>query len=285
MTATALAITPIEDKDIMKYIMSDATIKKTTKEEQTKFINLCVAYQLNPVKNEIYAVPYGNKITPIISYKMYIVRAMKTWLVKSWKVTLQHDDKRFPISATVTINIKWRDESFTFTSYMADCNWTSPLWKNQPGLMLRKTAIKQAFELAFPEAINLPVDDGIDDQWDIDATEDAKVDFTPADIKSNVWDEPVIGEKTPAPTIIEAPEWDEKKETPRWDISTAQITTIKTLISTVADEAWLEKLDVWEAVQLWTWIELESTTHASKEEASQLIESLKKMRTEIWKEA
>jgi len=79
METTVLA----EKKDVNLYTALVTDFMKNQKlkvsdEEKNKFIMLCLVNKLNPRKKEVYAIPYGDKLTLVIAYNVFLQRAEET---------------------------------------------------------------------------------------------------------------------------------------------------------------------------------------------------------------
>ncbi len=110
---------------------------------------------LDPLKKEVHFVPYYDKeqkktvIQPIVSYTEYIKRAERSGKLKGWmcKVQKQGDD----YVAIVEIKRADWEIPFVWEVPMAEVRRDTPVWKQSPLFMLRKSAIAQAFRMCFPE--------------------------------------------------------------------------------------------------------------------------------------
>jgi len=110
---------------------------------------------LDPLKKEIHFVPYYDKdqkkmiIQPIVSYTEYIKRAERSGKLKGWacKVVKQGDE----YVAVVEIKRADWEIPFIWEVPMAEVRRDTPVWKQSPLFMLRKSAIAQAFRMCFPE--------------------------------------------------------------------------------------------------------------------------------------
>lgn len=124
----------------------------------------CATHGLNPMKKEIYAVPRQNKdgthsMTIITSYNVYIRRANESGLLNGFSVDYEPKEG-IPKTATCTIYRKDWAHPFVWTVSLAEVKpeWKSNYpergpWISMPSVMLRKTAMSQAFRIAFPEGI------------------------------------------------------------------------------------------------------------------------------------
>lgn len=103
---------------------------------------------LDPLKRECHLVPYKGKVQIVVSYLEYIKRAERSGKLNGWKVEVQGD------TARVTIYRKDWQYPFVWEVSLAEVQKDTPTWKQMPSFMLKKTAIAQAFRIAFPEELS-----------------------------------------------------------------------------------------------------------------------------------
>lgn len=146
---------------------------KVSESEKTKFLMLCMVNELNPRKKEVYAIPYGDKLTLVISYNVYLQRAERTWLLSGWNIRMDKKDGKL-FSGKITIYRKDRKEPFEYELEMADAkNDRNPLRNTKPEDMLRKQLIRIGFSLAFPESAPISDPEEVtEDQFYIKAQEE-----------------------------------------------------------------------------------------------------------------
>lgn len=139
----------VDQKTIEDFLFSSDT--KLTDQQKGLFIQLAIRCNLNPFKREIYAIPYGNKMSIVTGYEVYLKRAESSKMLDGWKSTIEKigDDYR----AIVTINRKDWHEPFIHEVFMSEYNTHQGLWNSKPMTMLKKVAIAQAFRLAFPNEL------------------------------------------------------------------------------------------------------------------------------------
>ena len=157
----------IDQKKILEYLDAFSLSQELTDQEKQQFIEIAVAYQLNPFKREIYCVPFGEgeyrQLSIIVGYEVYLKRAERTGNLDGWRAYIEGtgEDAR----AVVEIHRKDWNHAFiheTFWKEAAqrkkDGNLTS-FWRKMPRFQLKKVAISQAFRLAFPDELGgLPYD-------------------------------------------------------------------------------------------------------------------------------
>lgn len=123
------------------------------------FLKMCKTLRLNPLLNEVYAIPYKNTLQVIIDFKQYIARAKNSEGYCGYETILVDKDsegKDLPLNQVYYIvKCKRKDDEFIHTSiyYMNEWNKGIGEWKTKPKYMLEKTAIKNTLAHIFPEAL------------------------------------------------------------------------------------------------------------------------------------
>jgi phage recombination protein Bet len=161
------ATTEIDQQKIVEYLDTFGLSNELTDQEKRQFIEIAVAFQLNPFKRELYCIPFGEgeyrQLSIIVGYEVYLKRAERTGNLDGWRAYIEGtgEDAR----AIVEIHRKDWNHPFiheTFWKEAAqrkkDGNLTS-FWRKMPRFQLKKVAISQAFRLAFPDELGgLPYD-------------------------------------------------------------------------------------------------------------------------------
>lgn len=163
-------ITTVNAQEIaVKYLDTLGIAKKLSPDQKNTFIEICSAYQLNPFKREIWAVPYKDDICIIVGYETYLKRADRTGKLDGWdvsftgsvqtkEITDQYGKKKTVIDAEnsdlcakLTIYRKDWTHPFTHEAYIAEFSGVSPIWIKSPRFMLKKVVVSQGFRLCFPD--------------------------------------------------------------------------------------------------------------------------------------
>ena len=139
----------VTEDTVRQFLGVDDT--KLTKQQSDLFLSVAVRSQLDPFRREIYAIPYNGQMSIVTAYTVYIQRANRSGLLNGYSVLLERDDAGKPVAATVTIHRKDWEHPFEWTVEAAEFRKNTATWKDMPGHMLKKTAIGQAFRLAFPD--------------------------------------------------------------------------------------------------------------------------------------
>lgn len=124
---------------------------KLSENHKKQFIDICSAFGLNPIKKEVYGVPYGDKFSIIVGYESYIKRAERSERLNGWKVEIVGSGDN--MKAVITINRKDWDSPFVHEVYFEEYNTNQNLWKSKPRTMLKKVAIAQGFRMCFSEEL------------------------------------------------------------------------------------------------------------------------------------
>ncbi len=153
-TKTTALTTLEKDKSIYTKLVEDFMSNqklKVSDEEKKKFIMLCMVNKLNPRKKEVYAIPYGDKLTLVIGYNVFLQRAEATGLVAWWNILMKKEVGKLK-SWVITIHRKDRQVPFVYELDLTDAvNKKNDLWNTKTEDMMRKQLIRIWFWLAFPQ--------------------------------------------------------------------------------------------------------------------------------------
>ena len=148
----------IRAQEFEKVAQMLRTVIPSLKDVDDQTLITAIAYAkhlgLDPLKKEVHLIPYKNKdgsitIQPIVSYTEYIKRAERSGKLKGWKCKVQKQGNEYV--AVVEIKRSDWEIPFVWEVPLSEVKRDTPLWKQQPLFMLRKTAIAQAFRMCFPE--------------------------------------------------------------------------------------------------------------------------------------
>jgi phage recombination protein Bet len=117
--------------------------------EIVKAVNLAKMMGLNPLEKQCHFIPFRNSLQVVVSYLEYIKRAERTGRLDGWDVEIGKD--AVGTFAEVVIYRKDWSHPLKWRTYLSEVKKDTPSWKSMPIFMLKKTAIAQAFRLAFPE--------------------------------------------------------------------------------------------------------------------------------------
>lgn len=148
---------PITEKLILTYMDSFGIGATLTPQEKTQFVNVAVAYKLNPFKREIYCNPYetkhGRKLSIITGYEVYLKRAERIGDLDGWKVTTSGNVKDGSLKAQIVIHRKSWKQPFEHEVELAEYDQKRSVWLDKPVTMLKKVVTAQGFRLAFPDEL------------------------------------------------------------------------------------------------------------------------------------
>jgi len=142
-------VSKVTKDTIMEFLFGSET--KLTEPQKELFIQLAVKNQLDPFKREIYAIPYGNKMSVVTGYEVYLKRAEASHQLDGWECHLEGEKEL--LRAVVKINRKDWSKPFVHEVFMSEYNTHQGLWNTKPMTMLKKVATAQAFRLAFPNEL------------------------------------------------------------------------------------------------------------------------------------
>ena len=148
----------VEESRIAEYIRLTGLARELSSEEQKQFTQFCMSYQLDPFRGEVHCSVYGEgeyrNVNFIVSFLTYVKRAELSGRLDGWAAEIEGEGE--DTEAVVTI---WRkDWSHEFRHRVhwkeaaqrkRDGSLTA-FWRKMPRYLLKKTAIAQAFRLAFP---------------------------------------------------------------------------------------------------------------------------------------
>lgn len=151
-------LTTISKDKIVEYLDSVGLGQSLTSNEKVQFFNVCLAYNLNPIKKEIYAVKYGqNPISIIVGFETYIKRAERSGNLDGYDVRTEGNVKDNSLKAIITIYRKDWSRPFIHEVYYSEYiqrtkdGQVTKFWLEKPITMLKKVAMSQGFRLCFSD--------------------------------------------------------------------------------------------------------------------------------------
>lgn len=162
MADTAVQTTPgkveIDEAKIQEYIRVSGLDAELTDNEKRQFVHFCVSYQLDPFKGEVHCSVYGQgeyrNMSLIVGFLTYVKRAELSGRLDGWSADIEGTGE----DTEGVVRIWRKDWSHPFEHRV---HWKEAVqrkrdgsltafWKKMPRYLLKKTAIAQAFRLAFP---------------------------------------------------------------------------------------------------------------------------------------
>lgn len=137
--------------EIKKFIAPNAT-----EQEMWLFINIAKAFNLNPIKREIYFVKYNNQAQIVTGYQVYLERAARSGLLEYWNVDVEKpnpDDRSTWIGVFTGKRTDWTKE-FTWRVPMKEVDKKQSTWNIQPEFQLKKTTASQGIRILIPEILS-----------------------------------------------------------------------------------------------------------------------------------
>lgn len=139
----------VTKKDVDDWLFGSGT--KLTEQQKSLFYQVCLTNQLNPIKREVYAIPYGNNFNIITGYEVYLKRAERTGNLDGWEASVE--TKGGELIGKCTVWRKDRSHPTTIEAWFNEYNQNNNMWKTKPRTMIRKVAVAQAFRMAFPDEL------------------------------------------------------------------------------------------------------------------------------------
>jgi phage recombination protein Bet len=158
----------VSREQISKYLDAFGLASELTEQEKLQFIEIAEAYQLNPFKREIYAVPYGQgdyrRLSIITGYEVFLKRAERTGKLDGWHAWVEGDSED-NLKAVIEIHRKDWNQPFRHEVFYKEAvqrksdGGVTSFWRKMPRFQLRKVCISQGFRLAFPDELGgIPYD-------------------------------------------------------------------------------------------------------------------------------
>ena len=159
MTELQQTTAPVTDKELIKYLDTLGLVDKLTEVEKQTFLEIAKAYNLNPFKREIYAAKYGDTLSIITGYEVYLKRSERLGLLDGWEVETRGSLENNDLRAVVTVYRKDRTHPFRWEASYKECvqntkeGKPNKFWRDKPEFMTKKVAIAQAFRLCFSDEL------------------------------------------------------------------------------------------------------------------------------------
>jgi phage recombination protein Bet len=153
------AVSTIDNNVLIKFLDSMGLAKDLTEAEKNQYIGICQAFGLNPFKREVHVSKYGNEMSILTGYEVYLKRAERTGQLNGWSCTTDGTVEGGDLKATCTIYRKDREHPFVWDAYYSESvqktkeGKPNRFWSTRPLLMTKKVAISQAFRLCFSDEL------------------------------------------------------------------------------------------------------------------------------------
>ncbi len=159
-------LTTINKKEMEESIATYLKAKNIdlTKDELKQFMMLCMIYNLNPLKKEIYAIKYNTRkngeeiptLEIITNYNEYLKRADATGLLEySYVEVIKNPkDPNWPLEAIFHGKRKDQSRELTTTCRYIEYTTGKSNWQAKPFFMIEKCAWAKGMRLLFPNELS-----------------------------------------------------------------------------------------------------------------------------------
>ena len=152
-TEDTRAVAPVSEQTISDYLQAFGLASQLTKQETKQFVEIAKAFNLNPFKREIYAVPHTNKdgkrsLSIITGYEIYLKRADLNPNYDGYDTEFSTENG--VITCTCKVYRKDRKIPTSVTIRRKEYDTGKSMWASKPMTMLEKVAIATAHRRAFP---------------------------------------------------------------------------------------------------------------------------------------
>lgn len=150
--------TAVSDTELIGYLDNLGLTKKLTEGEKNTYLQIAKAFGLNPFKREIHVSKYGDNMSIITGYEVYLKRAERTGQLDGWSATTTGSVATGDLKATVTIYRKDRSHPFVWEALYEECvqktreGKVTQFWQKS-AFMTKKVAISQGFRLCFSDEL------------------------------------------------------------------------------------------------------------------------------------
>ncbi|WP_407430582.1 RecT family recombinase [Arcticibacter sp.] len=153
-----VATNQVGDAELIGYLDNLGLTKKLSEGEKSTYLNIAKAFGLNPFKRELHVSKYGDTMSIITGYEVYIKRAERSGQLDGWSATTSGTVEGSDLKATVTIYRKDRTHPFVWEALYTECvqktreGKPTQFWQ-KASFMTKKVAISQAFRLCFSDEL------------------------------------------------------------------------------------------------------------------------------------
>lgn len=148
----------VSEKELISHLDALGITSKLSEGEKNTYLSIAKAFNLNPFKREIHISKYGENLSIITGYEVYIKRAERTGQLDGWNATTSGSVATGDLKATVTIYRKDRAHPFIWEAIYDECvqktreGKVTKFWE-KAAFMTKKVAISQAFRLCFSDEL------------------------------------------------------------------------------------------------------------------------------------
>lgn len=155
---TTTAVQSVSEKELISHLDALGITSKLSEGEKNTYLSIAKAFNLNPFKREIHISKYGENLSIITGYEVYIKRAERTGQLDGWNATTSGSVATGDLKATVTIYRKDRTHPFIWEVLYDECvqktreGKVTKFWEKS-AFMTKKVAISQGFRLCFSDEL------------------------------------------------------------------------------------------------------------------------------------
>jgi phage recombination protein Bet len=148
----------VTDQELTMHLQNLGLLGKLSEGEKNTFIQIAKAFGLNPFKREIHVSKYGDQMSVITGYEVYIKRAERTGQLDGWSATTTGSIETNDLKGIVTIYRKDRSHPFVWEALYKECvqktkdGYVTKFWQKAE-FMIKKVAISQGFRLCFSDEL------------------------------------------------------------------------------------------------------------------------------------
>jgi phage recombination protein Bet len=147
----------VGDDVLLQHLNNIGLLKDLSEGEKDTFLQIAKAYNLNPFKREIHVSKYGNQMSIITGYEVYIKRAERTGQLDGWEIKTEGSVNDNSLKAILTIHRKDRQHPFVwevnYSEYVQLKDGKPNKFWQKAHTMTKKVAISQGFRLCFSDEL------------------------------------------------------------------------------------------------------------------------------------
>lgn len=129
-----------------------ATVAQGLSDQEFKlFAEFCKSTRLNPFKREIWAIKAGNRLQLMTGINGFFAIANSHPQFDGLECDIETDEKGIPTKAVARAHRKDRKFPAVGIALLRESKGSSPVWNQQPSVMLSKVAKARALREAFPQ--------------------------------------------------------------------------------------------------------------------------------------
>ena len=144
-----------------------ATVAQGLNDQEFRlFAEFCKSTRLNPFKREIWAIKAGNRLQLMTGINGFFAIANSHPQFDGLECDIETDEKGIPTKAIARAHRKDRKFPAVGIALLRESKGASPVWNQQPSVMLSKVAKARALREAFPQEMGgLYTDDEMPAQY------------------------------------------------------------------------------------------------------------------------